>query len=80
VKYSAQFATFGPLARQATKYDGILWVSYPKGSAKVKTDLSRDTMWGLLADAGMRPVSQISIDDTWSAVRFRPGKLVNARA
>ncbi len=80
VKDSAQFATFGPLARQAIKYDGILWVSYPKGSAKVKTDLSRDTMWGLLADAGMRPVSQISIDDTWSAVRFRPGELVNARA
>ena len=41
VKDSAQFATFGPLARQAIKYDGILWISYPKGSAKVKTDLSR---------------------------------------
>ena len=78
-KDSAEFAAFGPAAQQAIRYDGILWISYPKGSAKVETDLSRDAMWGLLTDAGMRPVSQISIDDTWSAVRFRPGELVNAK-
>ncbi|MCU0519956.1 MAG: hypothetical protein MUF84_04605 [Anaerolineae bacterium] len=78
-KNSAEFAAFGPAAQQAVRYDGVLWISYPKGSAKVETDLSRDAMWGLLSDAGMRPVSQISIDDTWSAVRFRPGELVNAK-
>ena len=25
-----------------------------------------------LADQGMQPVRQVSIDDTWSALRFRP--------
>ncbi|MBN1246758.1 MAG: hypothetical protein JXC32_03830 [Anaerolineae bacterium] len=79
VKHSEEFAALGPVARHAIKYDGMLWISYPKRSAKVQTDLSRDAMWGLLTDAGMRPVSQISIDDTWSAVRFRPAELVNAK-
>jgi hypothetical protein len=25
-----------------------------------------------LSDTGMRPVTQIAIDETWSALRFRP--------
>jgi hypothetical protein len=42
----------------------------------VETDLSRDDFWELLTGAGLRPVTQISIDDTWSALRFRPSELV----
>jgi hypothetical protein len=59
-------------AVQAVKYDGILWISYPKGSSKVESDLSRDTLWEALSVHGIRPVSLISIDDVWSAMRFRP--------
>jgi hypothetical protein len=79
VKKRAEFEALGPIARQAVRYDGILWISYPKRSAKVETDLSRDAMWELLTDFGLRPVAQISVDDTWSAVRFRPSELVNAK-
>ena len=78
-KNSTEFSALGSTARQAVKYDGILWVSYPKRSAKMETDLSRDSMWELLTDVGMRPVAQISVDETWSAVRFRPSELVNAK-
>jgi hypothetical protein len=28
--------------------------------------------WGLLAEAGLRPVTQVSVDEVWSALRFRP--------
>jgi len=75
-KNSAQYAAHGPVAVAAVKYDGILWISYPKKSARVETDLSRDAMWDIVADVGLRPVTQISIDKTWSAVRFRPTELV----
>ena len=51
---------------------GILWFAYPKRSSKVQTDITRDVGWDALRDAGWRPVSQIAIDDTWSALRFRP--------
>ncbi len=36
------------------------------------TDLNRDSLWELLSGDGIRPVRQIAIDDTWSALRFRP--------
>jgi hypothetical protein len=78
IKDSAQYAELGPIAIAAIKYDGILWVSYPKKSSKVETDLSRDMMWGLLADTGLRPVTQISIDKVWSALRFRPTEAVGS--
>ena len=53
-------------------YDGLLWVCYPKKSAKIESDLSRDVIWELMQDSGLRPVTQVSIDKTWSALHFRP--------
>ena len=44
------------------------WVAYPKAN---KADINRDTLWPILAERGMRPISQVAIDDIWSALRFR---------
>ena len=46
----------------------VVWVVYPKGN---RTDINRDSLWPMLAEHGMRPISQVSVDDTWSALRFR---------
>ena len=72
----AELERDGPVALDSITYDGLLWISYPKGSSKIKTDISRDVGWDLVASAGLRPVTQISIDETWSALRFRPIELV----
>jgi hypothetical protein len=72
VKNVAELDSLGPTAIEAVKNDGLLWVSYPKRSSKVETDITRDVGWDLMAQAGLRPVTQISIDDVWSALRFRP--------
>ena len=52
--------------------DGILWVCYPKRSAGTPSDLSRERCRDAMAPLGWRPVTQVSIDATWSALRFRP--------
>ena len=57
-------------------YDGLFWVCYPKKTSKIKSDLTRDNLWNQFD--GLRPVAQVAIDDTWSAIRFRPAALVNA--
>ena len=49
----------------------VLWVAYPKAN---RTDINRDTLWPIMAGLGVRPITQISIDETWSALRFRPLK------
>jgi|GEM_PF-563318 len=53
------------------KKDGILWISYPKKSSGLITDISRDKGMGALHNIGFRPVSQVSLNDVWSAIRFR---------
>ena len=42
------------------------------GGSQLGTDLNRDRLVAALADQGVQPVRQKSIDDTWSALRFRP--------
>lgn len=59
--------------------DALLWISYPKKSAKVETDLSRDVGWDILQQAGLTGIRLISIDEVWSSMRFRPVHLVNSK-
>ncbi|MNM87219.1 hypothetical protein D3C81_993940 [compost metagenome] len=59
-------------AMRALKPEGLLWLCYPKGGAKAGTDLNRDKGWDVVRAAGYEGVSLVSIDDTWSAMRFRP--------
>ena len=72
VKDSDELEALGPAATRSVEYDVFLWISYPKKSSKVKTDLSRDVLWELMMPTGLRPVTQVSVDSTWSAMRFRP--------
>lgn len=69
---SADLTQYGPESMAATKPEGYLWIAYPKKSAGVETDLSRDEGWATIRSAGFRPVTQIALDQTWSALRFRP--------
>jgi len=55
----------------AARADRLAWIGYPKGG-QLGTDLNRDRLAAALAARGVQPVRQVSIDDTWSALRFRP--------
>ena len=68
-----------PTAIQALKPGGLLWFSYPKKTSNIKTDITRDIGWESVWNAGIRPVTQIAIDDTWSALRFRPASEVDSK-
>ena len=52
--------------------DSILWIAYPKGTSGIKTDINRDTIRPAVEEYGIQTVTAISINDTWSALRFRP--------
>jgi hypothetical protein len=63
----------------AVEPGGRLWICYPKGSARVPTDLNRDRLWTAVEPYGVVGVSLVSIDDAWSAMRFRPPAEVGSR-
>jgi len=60
----------------AGKYDCLFWICYPKGGGKIRSDLKRDNIWNAFSIVNLRPVTQVAIDDTWSAMRGRPSELV----
>jgi hypothetical protein len=72
VRNKADIDNHAATAMHSLKPGGLLWFTYPKKSSNIKTDITRDIGWDALMAAGIRPVTQIAIDDTWSALRFRP--------
>jgi hypothetical protein len=76
VKNFAELDEWIDCALKAVEHDALFWISYPKGSSGVQTDLNRDSLWEAMLPKGIRPVTQVSVDQTWSAVRFRPAESV----
>ena len=72
VRNKADIDNHATTAMYSLKPGGLLWFTYPKKSSSINTDITRDIGWDALTAAGIRPVTQIAIDDTWSALRFRP--------
>ncbi len=67
-----QFTDFLKSFLKNVEHDSVLWFAYPKGSSKKVTDINRDIVRVTGEEYGITTVTAISIDDTWSALRFRP--------
>lgn len=76
VRCKADVKKMAPAALGAIADDGLLWFAYPKKSGPLASDLSRDSGWEPLFEAGHDSVAQISIDETWTGFRFRLKSLV----
>lgn len=50
--------------------NGLIWIVYPK-AGKLQTDLSRDILHNLMQTYSLDGVSLISLNGTWSAMRFK---------
>ncbi len=50
---------------------GIIWVTYPKGTSKVKTDINRDIIRHEAEKFGLEAVAIFSVDNDWSALRLK---------
>lgn len=72
VRDCAAAAAAIPLAVAAFAPGKRLWFAYPKRSGAHASDVSRDIGWEPLADADFLAVTQVALDDDWSALRFRP--------
>lgn len=51
-----------------------VWLIYPKGGTAKGIPVSRDTIWAQMGPHGWRLVSNVSVDEVWSALRARPLK------
>jgi len=72
VNTRAELDSVAPAAVAVMRPGGLLWIAYPKKSAKTTSDLSRESVWEGVLPTGWRAVTQIALDEVWSALRFRP--------
>lgn len=46
----------------------VIWIAYPNGN---RSNINRDSIWELIGEYGWQLVSNVSLDDVWSAVRLK---------
>ena len=81
--FATRLSNIRRFARKLKKYaapNALVWVSYPKQTSTLKGDLSRDVIRNAMKAPGWQAVSIVAIDETWSALRFRPAGQVGSRS
>ncbi|MGL4647951.1 MAG: hypothetical protein ACRC1H_00980, partial [Caldilineaceae bacterium] len=68
---SSELATHYGAAKPALGAETILWVMYPKKSSGIKSDMTREQGWAVIEADGWQGVRQISINEIWSALRYK---------
>ena len=59
-----------PDMKSAIHKRGMIWVSWPKGSSKVETDLNRDIIRDYILERGLVDVKVASYNDIYSGLKF----------
>ncbi len=72
VRNKAELETLAPKAARALRPESMLWISFPKGSSKIQTDLTRDKGWESLLALDLKWLTLVSVNETWSAFALRP--------
>ncbi|MCR8557136.1 YdeI/OmpD-associated family protein [Mucilaginibacter sp. BJC16-A38] len=72
VKNSDELADTLPVVVPVLKPDSIFWITYPKKSSGIKSDLEMMGNWDIVGKYGYNGVSAAAVDDIWTALRFRP--------
>ncbi|MDF0696804.1 DUF3052 domain-containing protein [Rhizobium sp. MC63] len=52
------------------KPEGVLWISWPKKSSRVPTDVTEDVLREILLPIGLVDVKVCAVEETWSGLKF----------
>jgi hypothetical protein len=72
VRNKKELEALAPKAAKALRPESMLWISFPKGSSKIQTDLTRDKGWESLQALDLKWLTLVSVNETWSAFALRP--------
>lgn len=59
--------------------DALLWIAYPKKTGSIKSDMTRDKGWEVVFAAGYEPVTQVAVDEDWSALRYKKSEAIGPK-
>lgn len=56
--------------KNVLKKDGMIWISWPKGTSEIVTNLKRDFIREFMISKGLVDVKVAAIDKDWSGLKF----------
>jgi len=59
-----------PALAKSLASSGMLWVSWPKGASKVRTDVNEAVVRKIGLEAGLVDVKVCAVDEVWSGLKF----------
>lgn len=59
-----------PVLKHEIEPNGIIWISWPKKSSKVITDLTEDLIRNIALQNGLVDIKVCAVDETWSALKL----------
>ena len=70
IRKRSQLANRLPVLREKIADTGIVWVSWPKRSSGVPTDVTEDVIRDIALPLGFVDVKVCAIDETWSGLKL----------
>ena len=58
------------LAQSQIKQDGMIWISWPKKSSGVPSEITEDTIRKVALPRGLVDIKVCAVDDTWSGLKL----------
>ncbi|MBY5838146.1 DUF3052 domain-containing protein [Rhizobium leguminosarum] len=66
----AALEAIAPALFCALRPDGMVWISWPKKSSRVSTDITEDVLRDVLLPTGLVDVKVCAVDEIWSGLKF----------
>src|SRR5690349_18688669 len=59
-----------PVLKEALSQKGMLWISWPKASSKIETDLNENLIRNIGLSNNLVDVKVCAVDEIWSGLKF----------
>ncbi len=59
-----------PILREKISDNGTIWVSWPKKSANIPTDITEDVVREVALPFGLVDIKVCAVDETWSGLKL----------
>nr|WP_299382170.1 DUF3052 domain-containing protein [Allomuricauda sp.] len=66
----SELEKYAQMAKPGLKKTGLMWISWPKGSSNIPTDLKREPVREYMLSIGLVDIKVTAVDQDWSGLKF----------
>jgi|SRR5579863_1285473 len=66
----SEYYSLLPLLKKEIEQNGMIWVSWPKKTSKISSDVSEDLIRGHALETGLVDIKVCAVNEDWSALKL----------